>query len=436
MRFRRAVAVGVTSFLVLVGAAVPASASIRDQLTMMTVDNLALVMQTFAVYDNDRSYAGVTQDDLRRWGWTSADTLAVQVVIEDGGASFWAVAQDTRGGSLEYTVELAGPVGGIRAYTVRPSDPQPPAVPATPGVQIRGEGDLVDTTTLAAALLAAGVTSEQLCAATLAVPGTHLARSSLSDQTIACETAVAAGLGLRAVLNQILRAGGAAVLASLAVDFVGDGTAPAAAPSWVGSPQGRDTTTTPRPAPPRLPDSIWHIGRLAARIALVGQLDEPTARVVAEQCLAQVANAFTGLDPYRACQDTPIFASGRADVPEATQHDTEALARNPAWVALNYRKRSENPGREQWYRNDPVCQAKGDGQDCDEFPFYATEQGGGTAVPRPSLKAVDSVQNRDQGQKYWAFLRACGLDNDRGLPFLAVPIPASAPSVPTLAICS
>jgi hypothetical protein len=83
---------------------------------------------------------------------------------------------------------------------------------------------------------------------------------------------------------------------------------------------------------------------------------------------------------------------------------------------------------------DPICTAKQTGQDCDEFPFYSSQQGGGLAVPTPSLKAIDGVQNQLQGSKYWSFLSDCHVRD--GDPFLVVPVHASATTVPTLRVCN
>jgi len=55
-------------------------------------------------------------------------------------------------------------------------------------------------------------------------------------------------------------------------------------------------------------------------------------------------------------------------------------------------------------------------------------------VHRPSLKAIDGLQNQNQGPLCGSFLTVCGVEN--GDELLAVPVPASAPTVPTLAICN
>jgi len=56
-----------------------------------------------------------------------------------------------------------------------------------------------------------------------------------------------------------------------------------------------------------------------------------------------------------------------------------------AWtVALTYRPAAYNPSGEGWYNSHPLCAEKTIDQDCDEYPFRATEQGGETAVPFPA----------------------------------------------------
>lgn len=84
---------------------------------------------------------------------------------------------------------------------------------------------------------------------------------------------------------------------------------------------------------------------------------------------------------------------------------------------------------------DPICQARGTGQQCDEYPFYATEQGGALSTPRPHLKAVDGTQNTLQGSSYGSFVSGCHRNTGES-EFLGIPVPASAPLIPTLHICN
>ncbi len=84
------------------------------------------------------------------------------------------------------------------------------------------------------------------------------------------------------------------------------------------------------------------------------------AHIVIKQCQRLTIRAAL---PVGDCTDMPIFASGDLDVPQATQHDLEALLYYPGWVKLNYEGSAESgPG---WYENFPVC-AEG------RKPFTAT----------------------------------------------------------------
>lgn len=327
MRHRRIIVVALGAALAVAGTAVPASAaSPYDPGTATSMRNLAVAMQSYAMFDGNDLYTEVTKDALADWGWTPGSSMAVQIVIEGDGESWWAVGQDTHAGSREYTFTSNTKVNGVNPGAVGVSNPQPPVAATTPGVEIRDVGQQVDIGELAAQLVAGGVTVQQVCDATVTLPGTHTAGSSLSDQTIACEAAVASGASMRSVLAAILKAGGEAVVTYIALEFIGDGSSPASTPPWVGTPQG---PTTPRPVPTTIPDSVWKVTRVAERFAAANQVDNQTARTVVRQCLAYVANAMNGLDPYEECSSTPIFASGRSDVTEATQHDTRGPRAEP-----------------------------------------------------------------------------------------------------------
>ncbi len=100
----------------------------------------------------------------------------------------------------------------------------------------------------------------------------------------------------------------------------------------------------------------------------------------------------------------------------------------------NYRPAAINRSYTGWYSTDPICKAKLAGQACDEFPLYSTLQGGGLAVPRPSLKAINSVQNSAQGTKCSMFLQTCHITE--GAAFLWIPVAQRLNTAPTLAICN
>lgn len=110
---------------------------------------------------------------------------------------------------------------------------------------------------------------------------------------------------------------------------------------------------------------------------------------------------------------------------------------------LNYRARAAG-GSTTWYAGEPACADKQVGQACDEYPFFSTEQGGGSATPRPALKLIDGTQNSSQGSQYSGFLSKCHFDAAAPLPdraFLGIPIPpvpGASPSfgVPTQKLCN
>lgn len=433
MRFRSIVGAIVGAAMMLLGAAVPASAfSPYDSVTASSMRNLVTAMESYAAFDGDGLYTNITASALADWGWQPGSSTAVQIVIEGDGEAWWAVGQDTHSGAREYTYTSGEAIGGVSPGSVGVSTPQPPVAASAAGVVIRDVGQQIDIEALAQALVSGGVLTQDVCAASVFMPGSHQAESTATDETLACDAAASmTGATMRTVLAAMLKAGGQAVVAMIALEFVGDGSQPASTPTWVGTPEG---PTTPRPVPPTVPDEVWKVVRASQRIMAENQVDAQTAAIATRQCLEAVANAMSGADPYQECSTKPVFLSGQADVKEATDHDIEALTINPAWVQQNYRARANNPSTPGWKDTDAICQAKVTGQACDEFPLYSTLQGGGLAVPRPSLKAIDSVQNSAQGTKYSMFLQACHITE--GKAFLWVPVPKEAPSVSTLAICN
>lgn len=240
------------------------------------------------------------------------------------------------------------------------------------------------------------------------------------------------------------------------------------------------------PIPSNLIDQVYDVDELAAQIANRYQLtrapgaqfkDPSWALPIARQCLHAASAA--GLDAWDECTGKPIFISGR-NVAEATDHDIEALTGmvrdpgattgysvsgrpgytlspaasaappqvppaasyvptvgswfNPGWVAQSW-EGGETTGKpnKEWYANHPDCVGRSIEINCDEFPMFATEQGGKPAQPTPHLRLVPATPNQRQG----GFLGSnrCGLERgqlppDRtvanatgGGDFLFVPIP-------------
>jgi hypothetical protein len=133
-------------------------------------------------------------------------------------------------------------------------------------------------------------------------------------------------------------------------------------------------------------------------------------------------------------------------VAEATRHDLEAIARNPAWVELTYEPNGPNT---HWYESssetdDPSVPCVGNalaGTQCDEFPFWASQQGGPLARPLPHLKLINADDNQREGGKYGNFASVCHMSDRLSSPefgngdLLVLPSdPALA--VPTLRMCN
>ena len=429
---RRTVLAAVVAAALCLGVvAVPAqAASPYDSATQSSLRNLVSAVQSWSMFDNDDRFDGLTVAALAGWGWRPTGGTYTEIVVEDGGRSWRATAQDTRAGATEYTYSLLAPVNGVGPGSVRASLPQPVALPAAAGAVVLDVGDAIDADRLARAFAAGTVTQRMVCEMSVLSPGTHYARSTVPDHALACEAALAGGtVTWRALLATMLRSGGRIALQQLALDLIRDGSSPPAPPVPPTDPDG-----PPRPLPPTLPDNIWEIVRKADRVN-APQLSDEEKIVVVEQCLKLAANA--GKDAMARCTgQTPIFLSGRADVPQPTQHDLDALLGNPDWLSLN---REAPPHSREWLTDHPSCQDRLDRvRDCDEFPFASTQQGGGAASPPVSLRTLDWQQNREQGRKLGMFYGAPGCDVAHGDEFWVVPLPElpeAARQLPTLAWC-
>lgn len=90
------------------------------------------------------------------------------------------------------------------------------------------------------------------------------------------------------------------------------------------------------------------------------------------------------------------------------------------WVGLNYRPSSETPGSRTWYLAEPECASVPAGDACDEYPFWATMQGGPYSPKRPHLEPINAKDNSDQGGLYGNFVTICRLTS--GDPFLGIPL--------------
>jgi hypothetical protein len=81
-------------------------------------------------------------------------------------------------------------------------------------------------------------------------------------------------------------------------------------------------------------------------------------------------------------------------VSKATSHGLKAVATSPEWVNLNYESAADKevkvPDR-KWFVGQGGCAGERPiGQQCDEYPFYATQQGGpGQCRVRPMRRWIE-----------------------------------------------
>jgi hypothetical protein len=159
--------------------------------------------------------------------------------------------------------------------------------------------------------------------------------------------------------------------------------------------------------------------------------------VAARTCLEKMLSLrLTPAVSIANCIKLPIFFSG-SDVPTATEHDERALEENPRWLLLNYESRAEKRAKgvsPKWYEGKGGCEKpKPEGDSCDEYPFYSSEQGGPEAEVYPSIEWVNAIDNETQGRRYGNFVVACKLT--KGALFAGVPLKPSL-SIPTFFLCN
>jgi hypothetical protein len=315
------------------------------------------------------------------------------------------------------------------------------ATSSTTGV--KETADKVDLVRLAALY----ATTTDVCDELLTYPGgTHVGESTVNDQALACQAAETN----RDTMSDLLRA----------VSLAGGGTSVL---WWLMHDGTVSQLSTPRtwpdyqlPATSDLPQS-WQAPVLNVadhyKVQERGKdLTAEAAETLARACLwnvSRIGNARTD------CSELPVFFSG-SDVAEATDHDTEAIAGlngvtpHPEWAKLNYEygRGKEAYQSRGWYTRVSPCDIRDppEGQQCDEYPFWASEQGGDPAlVPPPHLRFIDRTDNGYQGSRFGSFVTSCGLrsgpppeggGNARGGDvFLMIPVPPDL-GIPTTWLCN
>ncbi len=405
--------------------------------------------------------------------WAVRRTLSFDTVAWSQTQAFTASAQPG-----------LGDVNAVRAYLRSQSG----AIDADTGPLplFAGGLDLV-----AAGALATTSGLERLCEELALRAPRDNPHSSVPTAALDCYAAL--GQGMKAAVFMARLARTAAGLVALISDTTQSERVPVYAPpddDPTGPPVRRPDLEAAPVHPPASPTWEAEVGvdrltaRLAERAGGTGY-DDGQLRTIARQCL-HLASLATRVP--ETCDNTPIFVSGR-DVPEATDHDLEALTGmvpdpsgapgayipstaigytlppavpgelvappeseyqatggryfRPNWFLQHWEGSAEKPRRE-WYNKHPVCAqgSDGDGLDCDEFPLFATEEGGRPARPTPHLRLVPQTPNRSQGGSFRGWPAECSLlagtpspdrtlaNSTGGSPLLFIPVPDGLVSDP------
>ncbi len=311
---------------------------------------------------------------------------------------------------------------------------------------VKGGHDLDAAAGMLVAGVGSGVSATLACTVIFGF-GTHLAHSSLSDQDLACRS-TAGTVGILAAVRAVLANEGATYVAALlaamgiAASTTGN-TYAGALPTgcvWqlmeIACSDGVTTTIT-RPddaAPPMDPTYENNLQNesqqndpkavdeeVVGALLLFGATVATVHLEMIRTCVAQLAKwnpatdqtfaAAAGLAPDD-CGTRNLLFIGR-DYPEATDHDVEAIEANPTLMLLTYVQTA--PGTTEKTTSKPNWRTYAGcvgvieiGQQCDEYPYWSTEEG--YPPDLPSLKPINGSQNMGQGAKIKAVLYdRCGL---------------------------
>jgi hypothetical protein len=364
--------------------------------------------------------------------WHEGGTLLDTIIYRDGSEVkrcnvYWSHCETPVTAGAVYYAAVKDPDGNVYGIT-----PSYLATSSTTGV--KETADNVDLVRLGALF----ASTSDVCNTLLNYPyGTHV-EGSPTDQWVACDTAVRNGSSMWDLLRSVAAAGGGTTAVLWWLEH--QQTIQVLSPDW-------PTTTWPDAQVPAIPDlpQSWQGAILNVADAYMLQaggtdLTQAAAEAIAAACLW---NASRVTNARMDCVNLPVFVTG-SDVAEATDHDIEAIVRYPQWVKLNYEssagKAAEPYQDRYWFRSQDDCLvAHDEDESCDEYPFWASEQGGSLARPLPSLRYIDSLDNRNQGLRYGNFVTSCGLttgtpqegaNSTGGTAFLVVPL-ASGLGIPS-----
>lgn len=318
------------------------------------------------------------------------------------------------------------------------------------GVRVQ---DGVNIDAAATAFAAAAVMRHDPCIESFPVAPNTDATSSLNDLQQYCETLRAQGIAWGTIANMIAASFGAHwLLVSQATDD--DPQAPALDPR---------PPTPGAPLSPRLPrveatteEVLTALMMQRQRITGWEFTDPANARAAARQvvltCLRMsVLSLASNISPTE-CGRKAIFAPGH-DVLEPAQHDWDAIRVQPSWGELTFATTAEKEGDgyvRGWYNRvahatdcpDPRPVVNGAATDCDEYPFFASEEGGSESFdtkPQPSLRIVNAVQNQLEGRLWRNFAYACRIPSaprqSQERTVLVIPIIADGSTTPTTGWC-
>jgi hypothetical protein len=194
---------------------------------------------------------------------------------------------------------------------------------------------------------------------------------------------------------------------------------------------------------------------VATRAADGWAITPAQAQHAAERCLDLTRHAGLVTDP---CMTVPILFPTIANAAGPARNDDDALVRNPPWVQLHYVSGTEKNKvlRAGWmdrarYRPNP-CPLQRPTDQCDEYPFRTSEEGGawddfrGYDSPVSTrLRMVPAPENGIEGSTLGAMYGVCRMTSgtyavigqlltSNGDPYLTIPLLSGTPPR-TLYVC-
>ena len=273
-------------------------------------------------------------------GNTTLDTI----IYENGSEAarcnvYWSYCTTPVTSGDSYYAAVKDPDGNLYGITASYR-----ATSSTTGV--KETADQIDLPRLGALF----ATTTDVCDTLLTFPyGSHLEESSVSDQELACQAAVANRSSMTGLLQAVAAAGTGTTAVLWWLEH--QATVQVLSPDW-------PTTPWPDAQVPAIPDlpQVWQgaVLNLADYYKLHAggrDLTQAAAETIAAACLWTASRITDGLD---ACRSLPIFITG-SDVAEATDHDLEAIIAHPQWAILNYEASGAKNGSHHWVNSVEPC---------------------------------------------------------------------------------